>query len=66
MDGERRVRLSGKLQHFGAVTIGQQEGRLAGVTDTAARIIGQPLQTVENFIDEHRSRFELPYAVPTV
>ncbi|MFD8424476.1 NmrA family NAD(P)-binding protein [Streptomyces sp. NPDC059466] len=52
-----------KLKHFEAVTIDQQEGRLAGVTDTAARITGQPMQTVEDFINEHRSRFELPYAV---
>ncbi|MFG2949293.1 hypothetical protein [Streptomyces adustus] len=51
-----------KLKHFEAVTIDQQEGRLAGVTDTARRITGQPLQTVEDFIDEHRSLFELPYA----
>ncbi|MFE5142265.1 NmrA family NAD(P)-binding protein [Streptomyces fagopyri] len=50
-----------KLKHFEAVTIDQQEGRLAGVTDTARRITGQSLQTVEDFIDEHRSLFELPY-----
>ncbi|MFF2993408.1 NmrA family NAD(P)-binding protein [Streptomyces sp. NPDC057950] len=52
-----------KLKHFEAVTIDQQEGRLAGVTDTAARITGQPMQTVEDFVNEHRSHFELPYAV---
>ncbi|MFQ3555256.1 NmrA family NAD(P)-binding protein [Streptomyces gramineus] len=51
-----------KLKHFEAVTIDQQEGRLAGVTDTAPRITGRPLQTVEDFINEHRSLFELPYA----
>ncbi|QFZ72210.1 NAD(P)H-binding protein [Streptomyces fagopyri] len=54
-----------KLKHFEAVTIDQQEGRLAGVTDTAPRITGQSLQTVEEFVNEHRSRFELPYAVTT-
>jgi NAD(P)H dehydrogenase (quinone) len=50
-----------KLKHFEAVTIDQQEGRLAGVTDVAARIIGQPLVTVEEFINEHRPAFELNY-----
>jgi NAD(P)H dehydrogenase (quinone) len=51
-----------KLKHFEAVTIDQQEGRLAGTTDTARRIIGQPLVSVEQFINEHRSLFELHYA----
>jgi NAD(P)H dehydrogenase (quinone) len=51
-----------KLKHFEAVTIDQQEGRLAGVSDAAARIVGRPLITVEEFIDEHRSLFELDYA----
>ncbi|TXS61132.1 MULTISPECIES: NmrA family NAD(P)-binding protein [unclassified Streptomyces] len=51
-----------KLRHFEAVTIDQQEGRLAGVTDTAAHITGRPLQTVQDFLEEHRSLFELPYA----
>jgi NAD(P)H dehydrogenase (quinone) len=51
-----------KLKHFEAVTIDQQEGRLAGTTDTARRIIGQPLVTVEQFINEHRPLFELDYA----
>jgi uncharacterized protein YbjT (DUF2867 family) len=50
-----------KLKHFEAVTIDQQEGRLAGVTDVATRIIGQPLVTVEEFINEHRPAFELNY-----
>jgi NAD(P)H dehydrogenase (quinone) len=48
-----------KLKHFEAVTIDQQEGRLAGVSDTAPNIIGQPLATVEDFINDHRSLFEL-------
>jgi hypothetical protein len=48
-----------KLKNFEAVTIDQQEGRLAGTSDTARRIIGQPLVTVEEFINEHRSLFEL-------
>ncbi|MFE4548092.1 NmrA family NAD(P)-binding protein [Streptomyces sp. NPDC056785] len=51
-----------KLKHFEAVTIDQQEGRLAGVTDTAARITGRRLQTVEDFLDEHRPLFEPPRA----
>lgn len=50
-----------KLKHFEAVTIDQQEGRLAGISDAAPRIGGQPLVTVEEFIDEHRSLFELDY-----
>jgi len=50
-----------KLKHF-EVTIDQQEGRLAGTTDTARRIIVQPLVTVEQFINEHRPLFELDYA----
>jgi NAD(P)H dehydrogenase (quinone) len=50
-----------KLKHFEAVTIDQQEGRLAGISDAAPRIIGQPLVTVEEFINEHRSLFELDY-----
>lgn len=47
-----------KLRHFEAVTIDQQEGRLAGVTDAAPTIIGHRLSTVEEFIDEHRTLFE--------
>jgi NAD(P)H dehydrogenase (quinone) len=50
-----------KLKHFEAVTIDQQEGRLAGISDAAPRIVGQPLVTVEEFINEHRSLFELDY-----
>jgi NAD(P)H dehydrogenase (quinone) len=44
-----------------AVTIDQQEGRLAGISDAAPSIIGQPLVTVEDFINEHRPLFELDY-----
>lgn len=47
-----------KLRHFEAVTIDQQEGRLAGVSDAAPTIIGHRLNTVEDFINEHRSLFE--------
>ncbi|MEU6345852.1 hypothetical protein ABZ883_33420 [Streptomyces sp. NPDC046977] len=50
-----------KLKHFEAVTLDQQEGRLAGVSDAAPRITGQPLATVEEFIDENRSLFELDH-----
>jgi NAD(P)H dehydrogenase (quinone) len=55
-----------KLRHFEAVTIDQQEGRLAGVRDAAPTIIGQRLSTVEDFINEHRSLFELDHATTTV
>jgi NAD(P)H dehydrogenase (quinone) len=51
-----------KLQHFEAATIDQQEGRLAGVTDDASNINGQPLAAVEEFVNENRSLFELDYA----
>jgi NAD(P)H dehydrogenase (quinone) len=53
-----------KLKHFEAVTMDQREGRLAGLSDTAARINEQPLATVEDFINEHRSSFELDYTKP--
>ncbi|GII58304.1 NAD(P)-dependent oxidoreductase [Planotetraspora thailandica] len=53
-----------KLKHFEAVTIDQQEGRLAGVSDAAPSINGQPLVTVEEFINENRSLFELDYTKP--
>jgi NAD(P)H dehydrogenase (quinone) len=55
-----------KLRHFEAVTIDQQEGRLAGVSNAAPTIIGHRLSTVEDFINEHRSLFELEYATTTV
>ncbi len=55
-----------KLGHFEAVTIDQQEGRLAGVSDAAPKIIGRPLATVEDFLNENRSLFELDYATTTV
>ncbi|MGW3980101.1 NmrA family NAD(P)-binding protein [Streptomyces mirabilis] len=55
-----------KLKHFEAVTIDQQEGRLAGISDAAPRITGQTLATVEEFINEHRSLFELNYSKATV
>lgn len=50
-----------KLKHFEAVTIDQHEGLLAGVDDTARNIVGQPLSTVEEFISDNRSHFELRY-----
>ena len=55
-----------KLRHFEAVTIDQQEGRLAGVSDAAPTIIGQRLSTVEDFINEHRALFDVDYAMTTV
>jgi len=48
-----------KLRHFEAATIDQQEGRLAGLSDAAPRITGASLATVEEFVNEHRSLFEL-------
>jgi NAD(P)H dehydrogenase (quinone) len=53
-----------KLRHFEAVTIDQQEGRLAGISDAAPNIIGRRLITVEEFVNENRSLFELAYAKP--
>lgn len=50
-----------KLKHFEAVTLDQQEGLLAGVDDTARRIAGQPLCTVEEFVNDNRALFELHY-----
>jgi uncharacterized protein YbjT (DUF2867 family) len=50
-----------KLKHFEAVTIDQQEGLLAGVDPAARDIAGQPLVTVEEFIDDRRALFELHY-----
>ncbi|OBI20430.1 NmrA family transcriptional regulator [Mycobacterium sp. E2327] len=47
-----------KLRHFEAVAIDQREGRLAGISDAAPKIIGRPLTTVEDFVNEHRSMFE--------
>jgi len=41
------------------VTIDQQEGLLAGVDDTAPNIVGQPLVTIEEFVNDHRALFEL-------
>jgi uncharacterized protein YbjT (DUF2867 family) len=40
--------------HFTAIRVDQQEGLLAGVDNSAAEIIGQPLTTLEQFINEHR------------
>jgi NAD(P)H dehydrogenase (quinone) len=54
-----------KLRHFEAVTIDQQEGRLAGVSNAAPTIIGHRLSTVEEFVNEHRSLLELDYAPAT-
>jgi len=45
-------------RHFEAAAIDQQEGRLAGLDDIGAKIIGGPLTTVEEFINDNRGRFE--------
>jgi NAD(P)H dehydrogenase (quinone) len=40
--------------HFKAVKVDQQEQLLAGVDNSAAEIVGQPLMTPEQFIEQHR------------
>jgi NAD(P)H dehydrogenase (quinone) len=40
--------------HFKAVKVDQQEQLLAGVDNSAAEIVGQPLTTPEQFIEQHR------------
>jgi NAD(P)H dehydrogenase (quinone) len=48
-------------RHFEAVTIDQQEGLLAGTDSIGTQIIGGPLMTVEQFIQDNRSKFVLEY-----
>ena len=48
-------------KHFEAVTIDQQEGLLAGTDSVGTQIIGQPLMTVEEFVNANRAAFELHY-----
>ncbi|MGB3126798.1 MAG: NmrA family transcriptional regulator, partial [Pseudomonas sp.] len=43
------------LTHFSAVKIDQQEGRLQGLDTIGSEIIGGPLQTPAQFIEEHRA-----------
>ncbi|MEJ0094001.1 MAG: NmrA family NAD(P)-binding protein [Methylocella sp.] len=52
---------SAMRKHFEAVTIDQQEGLLAGIDSIGAKIIGQPLMTIEDFINANRAAFELHY-----
>ncbi|CAG4903555.1 NmrA family NAD(P)-binding protein [Paraburkholderia gardini] len=40
--------------HFKAIKVDQQEQLLAGVDNSAAEIVGQPLTTPEQFIEQHR------------
>jgi NAD(P)H dehydrogenase (quinone) len=49
------------LQHFEATAIDLQEGLLAGVTDAAPSINGQPPMTVEAFVNGYRALFETDY-----
>jgi NAD(P)H dehydrogenase (quinone) len=44
-----------KKHHFQSVRIDQQEGLLRGTDDIGTRIIGRPLMTIEEFINENRS-----------
>lgn len=46
-----------KGNHMEAARIDQQEGLLGGVDSIGARIIGRPLMTIEEFVNENRSRF---------
>jgi NAD(P)H dehydrogenase (quinone) len=46
---------SAKKTHFEAIRIDQQEGLLRGTDDIGTRIIGRPLMTIEEFINENRS-----------
>ena len=43
-----------KKHHFQSVRIDQQEGLLRGTDDIGTRIIGRPLMTIEEFINENR------------
>lgn len=40
--------------HFKAIKVDQQEGLLVGVDESASEIVGQPLMTPAQFIDEYR------------
>jgi len=46
---------SAKKIHFEAIRIDQQQGLLRGRDDIGTRIIGRPLMTIEEFIDENRA-----------
>ncbi|AEU36114.1 NmrA family NAD(P)-binding protein [Granulicella mallensis] len=46
---------SAKKAHFEAVRIDQQEGLLRGTDDIGTRIIGRPLMTIEEFINQNRN-----------
>ncbi|TCL68274.1 NmrA family NAD(P)-binding protein [Rhizobium sp. BK251] len=51
----------GIRRHFEAITLDQREGLLAGTDTTGREIIGQPLMTVEDFINANKSKFVLEY-----
>jgi uncharacterized protein YbjT (DUF2867 family) len=42
--------------HFTAIRQDQQEGLLAGLDDFGRQVIGQPLMTLPQFIEQHRSQ----------
>jgi len=42
--------------HFNAVKIDHREKRLEGLDSTGTAIIGQPLQTPAQFIEQHRDQ----------
>ena len=46
---------SAKKNHIAAARIDQQEGLLRGTDDIGTRIIGRPLMTIEEFVNENRS-----------
>lgn len=60
VQGQRRSWALGRALPFERATVDQRGGRLADVTDTVARITGQHLQIIEDFLDEYRSLFESP------
>ncbi len=43
--------------HFTSVRVDQQEGLLAGTDEVGTAIIGRPLMTIEEFIEENRRAF---------
>ena len=48
---------SARRSHFTSVRVDQQEGLLEGTDEIGAAIIGRPLMTIEEFIEENRESF---------
>ena len=47
--------------HFTSVRVDQQEGLLEGTDEVGAAIIGRPLTTIEEFIEQNRKAFALDF-----